>query len=185
MRVSCTKRFGRVVQSESKLSRSSYFRHKLVGLIINFFLFGLWAVTSQTRQRKLMARLPKLPSTVSEIFKEEKHSHQKNFLLSVSEFELMIYGIRQETSECHQICFLRVRSNILPKSCVGKKSSTFLHFQQKTSRIFGEKLLTWLSNLPPTCSQGSFAGRKIGEKNCFKSFFDFGKEIFKLLHKSS
>ena len=52
VRVYCTKLFGRVVQSESKKSRSSNFRKKLVGIFISFFLFGLWAVTSQNFDKK-------------------------------------------------------------------------------------------------------------------------------------
>ena len=160
MRFSCTRRSGRVVQYESKVSRSSYFRNELVGIFINFFLFGLSAVSSQTFDRKLIARLPKPPSTVSDKFKGEKRVSPEIFFPSVSEFELMIYGIRQETSECHQSCILRVRSNILPKNCVGKKISTLLHFQEKNSRNFGEKFLTWLSNLPSTCSQGKCQGKK-------------------------
>ena len=52
VQVYCTKLFGRVVQSESKMSRSSYFRKKLVGIFISFFLFGLWAVTPQNFDRK-------------------------------------------------------------------------------------------------------------------------------------
>ena len=52
MRVFCTKLFGRVVQSESTVSRSSFFRKKLVAIFINFFIFGLWAGTSQTLDKK-------------------------------------------------------------------------------------------------------------------------------------
>ena len=92
MRVYCTKLSGRVVQSESKVSRSSYFRKKLVGIFMSFFIFGLWAVTSQTFNEKIMSGLPKLPSTVSEIFKGEKLSHQEKFVPSISDFELMIFG---------------------------------------------------------------------------------------------
>ena len=93
MRISCTKLFGRVVQSESKMSRSSYFRKKLVGIFINFLIFGLWAVTFQTFDKKVMTGLPKLPSTVSEIFKGEKLSQQEKFFPSVSDFQLRLFGI--------------------------------------------------------------------------------------------
>ena len=40
-----------------------------------------------------MTGLPKVPSTVSEIFKGEKLSHQEKFFPSVSDFQLMIFGI--------------------------------------------------------------------------------------------
>ena len=55
--------------------------------------FGLWAVTSQILTKKTMTGLPKLPSTVSEIFRGEKLSHQKKFFPSVSDFELRIFGL--------------------------------------------------------------------------------------------
>ena len=75
------------------VSRWSYFRKKFVGIFINFYIFGLWEVTSQTFDKKIMIGWPKLPSTVSEIFNGEKLSHQKNFFPSVSDFELMIFGL--------------------------------------------------------------------------------------------
>ena len=90
--VFCKKFFGRVVQSESKVSRSSSFRKKTCWDIYQILNFGLWAVTSQTFAKKIMTALPKLPSTVSEIFKGEKLSHQKKFFPSVSDFELMFFG---------------------------------------------------------------------------------------------
>ena len=40
-----------------------------------------------------MARLPKLPSTVPESLKEEKNSHHKTFYPSVSDFEIMFFGL--------------------------------------------------------------------------------------------
>ena len=40
-----------------------------------------------------MTGLPKLSSTVSEIFKGEKLSHQKKIFPSVFEFELKIFGL--------------------------------------------------------------------------------------------
>ena len=93
MRIYCTKFFGRVVQSESKVSRSSYLRKKLVGIFISFFIFSVWAVTSQTFDKKITTGLPKLPSTFSEIFKGEKLSYQKKSFPSVSDFELRIFGL--------------------------------------------------------------------------------------------
>ena len=112
-------------------------------------------------------------------FTRKKFSHQ---FLTLSWW---FTGLCRETSVSHQSCNLRVRRNILPKHCVGKKSSTLLHFQQKNSLNFGERLLTWLSKLPSTCSQELFEGRKKGEKSDFNSIFYFGKEIFKLLPESS
>ena len=86
--------FGRVVQSESKVSRSSSFRKKNCWNFYHFFfIFGLWAVTSQTSDKKIMTGLPKLPSTVSEFFEREKQSHQEKFFPPVSDFELRFFGL--------------------------------------------------------------------------------------------
>ena len=54
---------------------------KLVAIFISFVIFGLWAGTSQKFDKKIVTGLPKLPSTVSEIFKGEKLSHQKKIFL--------------------------------------------------------------------------------------------------------
>ena len=48
---------------------------------------------SRNLTENLWAVLPKLPSTVSEVFKGKKLSHQKKFFSSVSDFELMIFGL--------------------------------------------------------------------------------------------
>ena len=66
---------------------------KLDGIFISFVIFGLWAVTSQNFDNKIMTGLPKLPSMVSENFKGGKLSHQKNFFPSVSDFQLMLFGL--------------------------------------------------------------------------------------------
>ena len=66
---------------------------KLAAIFIIFYIFGLWAVTSPTFDKKIMTGLPKFPSTVSEFFEGEKLSHQENFFPSVSDFELMIFGL--------------------------------------------------------------------------------------------
>ena len=104
MRVHCTKLFDRVVQSESKVSRSSYFRKKLVGIFTNFIIFGLWAVTSQTFAKKIMTGLPNLPSTVSEIFKNEKLLTRKIFPISfwlwANDFRASGQKIRKVNQNC-------------------------------------------------------------------------------------
>ena len=43
--------------------------------------------------QKIMTALPKLPSTVSDIFKPETIPHLKNIFPSVSDFELMIFAL--------------------------------------------------------------------------------------------
>ena len=61
--------------------------------IYHFFIFGLWAVTSQTFDKKIMTGLPKLPSTVSEFFEREKLFHQEKIFPSVSDFQLRVFGL--------------------------------------------------------------------------------------------
>ena len=65
---------------------------KLDGIFISFVIFGLWAVTFQNFDNKIMTGLPKLPSMVSENFKGGKLSHQKKifpitFWLSANAFQ--------------------------------------------------------------------------------------------------
>ena len=120
-----------------------------------------------------------------EFSKDRNFFTRKNYSHQFLTLSWWFTGLSRETSVSHQSCILRVRRNILPKHCVGKKSSTLLHFQQKNSLNFGERLLTWLSNLPSTCSQELYELRKIGEKSFFDSFFYFGRERFKLYPKSS
>ena len=61
--------------------------------IYQFLYF--WTVSSNFSgfRKKIMTGLPKLPSTVSDIFRGEKFSHQKIFFPSFSNFELMIFGL--------------------------------------------------------------------------------------------
>ena len=122
MRVYCTKLFGRVVHSESKMSRSSNFRKKFVGIFFNFFLFGLRAVTSQIFAKKKTG----LPSTVSEILKGEKHSHQKKIFPSVSEFGLMIFGLLAKKFGRLTKTALYVSRGVLRRKKLSKKI-IFLH----------------------------------------------------------
>ena len=57
--------------------------------------FFFWTVSSNFSDfnKTKMTGLPKFPSTVSEIFKGEKLSHQKKIFPSVFEFELKIFGL--------------------------------------------------------------------------------------------
>ena len=74
------------------MSRSSPFRKETCWNVYQFFF---WTVSSNFSDfnKKIMTGLPKLPSTVSNIFKGEKHSPQKKLFPSVSDFELMIFGL--------------------------------------------------------------------------------------------
>ena len=90
-----------------KVSRWSYFRKKLVGIFINFYIFGLWAVTSQTFDKKKTG----LPSTVSEILKGEKHSHQKkNFPISFWVWANDFRASGQKVRKVDQNCTLCVQT---------------------------------------------------------------------------
>ena len=82
-----------------KVTRWSYFRKKLVGIFINFFFFGLRAVTSQTFDTKITAGLPKLPSTISEIFIKKLFLTRKNipigFWLWANDFQASSQKVRK------------------------------------------------------------------------------------------
>ena len=146
MRIYCTKLFNRVVQSESKVSRSSYFRRKLVGIFISFFFFSLWAVTSQIFEKKIITGLPKLPSTVSEIFEGEKLPHQKKFFPSVSDFELLILRIlAKNVANITKAAFYLSRLTFCQKKVMQKKNSTLVDFQGKNLRFSAEKWLEEIS----------------------------------------
>ena len=82
-----------------KVSRWSYFRKKLVGIFVNFFIFGLWAVTSKTFDTKRVTGLPKLPSTVLEIFIRKIFLTRKNipigFWLWADDFRASCQKVRK------------------------------------------------------------------------------------------
>ena len=93
-----------------KVSRWSYFRKKLVGIFINFFIFGLWAVTSQTFDTKIVNGLPKLPSTVSEILIRKIFLTRKNrpigFWLWADDFRASGRKVRKVLYNC-SLCVQR------------------------------------------------------------------------------
>ena len=88
--------------------------------------------------QKIMTGLPKLPSTVSEIFKGEKLPHQKKFLPSVSDFELLIFRIlAKKVANITKAAFYLSRLRFCQKNVSEKKKSTFSDFQGKN---FGGRL---------------------------------------------
>ena len=176
MRIYCTKLFGRVVQSVSKFSRSSYFRKKLVGLLTSFFIFGLWAVSSQTFDKKTTG-LPKLPSTVSEIFRGEKLCHQKKFFPAVSDFELMIFGLLvKKYGRLTKTALYVSREDFRRKNSFKLKSffSISLWIRADGFQDSGKKMSQISPKLHSTCPDWHFAKKSFGEKE-FNTFGLSGK----------
>ena len=68
-----------------KVSRWSYFRKKLVGIFINFFIFGLWAVTFQTFDTKKGLVCRNCPLRFQRFLLSKIFSPEKIYL-SVSDF---------------------------------------------------------------------------------------------------
>ena len=83
----------------------------------------------------------------------------------------------EKCRKCHQSCILRVGRNIVPKHCFGEQKFITFGISAKKTRDFGGKLLTWLSNLPFTCPEEHFEGRKIGEKIISINFLTLGEKV--------
>ena len=93
------------------------------------------------------------------------------------------YG--KKNRKCPQKCFLRVQRTILAKIDFRKKYYQHFHcFSKKVSASCG-KLLTGLWNLPSKRPDEDSEGTKLAWYRWFKSFFDFGRESFKVLPESS
>ena len=91
--------------------------------------------------QEIMTGLPKVPSTVSEIFKRDKISHQKRFFSSVSDFELTIFRIlTKNVAIITKAAFYMSRLTFCQKKGFGEIKFNVCGFSGKKSQNFGGKV---------------------------------------------
>ena len=156
---------------------------------LNFYFLSLLLDYEQTFFRNstesLRAGLPKLPSTVWEILKEENISHQKKIFPSVSDLSWWFTGLGMKLRSVIKAAFEVSGGTFYPKSVLEKNFNTFAFSATKFS-LFRWEIVDLIVRPSFYVFTRTFWGKKIRRKGLFQFFFfDFGKEIFKLLAKNS
>ena len=91
----------------------------------------------------------------------------------------------EKCRKCHQSCILRVGRNIVPKHCFGEQKFITFGISAKQNSWFWWKIVDLVVKPSFYVSKRTFWGKKNRRKNYFNSFFDFGRESFRLLSENS